>query len=111
MKLLVVRVRSPKNEEVVIPSSLLLTSNVVNLSTFARQQKLILHTTVGIGYETSWRQVEAMLKLAAGRTPDLLREPAPSCCKRRSATSASPTKRARPPGCQGGPARPPAAPP
>ncbi len=77
VKLLVVRVRSLKNEEVVIPSSLLLTSNVVNLSTFARQQGLILHTTVGIGYETPWRQVEAMLKLAAGRTPDLLREPAP----------------------------------
>ena len=38
---------------------------------------MILHTTVGIGYETPWRQVEAMLLLAADRTPGLLREPAP----------------------------------
>jgi small-conductance mechanosensitive channel len=32
---------------------------------------------VGIGYETPWRQVEAMLLLAAERTPGLLREPPP----------------------------------
>jgi small-conductance mechanosensitive channel len=32
---------------------------------------------VGIGYETPWRQVEAMLLLAAERTPGLLREPRP----------------------------------
>ena len=38
---------------------------------------MILHTTVGIGYETPWRQVEAMLKLAADRTEGLLKQPAP----------------------------------
>jgi len=38
---------------------------------------LILHTTVGIGYETSWRQVEAMLLQAAEPMPGLLREPEP----------------------------------
>ena len=32
---------------------------------------------VGIGYETPWRQVEAMLLEAAARTPGLLRDPAP----------------------------------
>jgi small-conductance mechanosensitive channel len=32
---------------------------------------------VGIGYEIPWRQVEAMLLEAAGRTADLLREPPP----------------------------------
>jgi small-conductance mechanosensitive channel len=36
-----------------------------------------LHTTVGIGYETPWRQVEAMLLEAAARTPGLMREPKP----------------------------------
>lgn len=39
-------------------------------------QRLILHTTVGIGYETPWLQVEALL-LAAERTPGLLKAPAP----------------------------------
>jgi small-conductance mechanosensitive channel len=91
VKLLVVRVRSLKNEEVVIPSSLLLTSNAVNLSTFARQQGLVLHTTVGIGYESSWRQVEAMLKLAPSALRACYGSLPPSCCRRRSATSVSPT--------------------
>ncbi len=77
MKLLVTRLRTPKNEEVVIPNSLILSSNVVNYSAHARQRGLILHTTVGIGYEVPWRQVEAMLIMAAGRTEGLLREPPP----------------------------------
>ena len=76
-KLLVTRLRSPKNEEIVIPNSVLLGSTIVNYSTKARENGLILHTVVGIGYETPWRQVEAMLKLAASRTEGLLTEPPP----------------------------------
>jgi len=77
MRLLVTHLRTPKNEEVIIPNSTILGGDVVNFSTMAHQQGLILHTTVGIGYETPWRQVEAMLLEAAARTPDLLREPHP----------------------------------
>jgi len=76
-KLLVTRLRTVKNEEIVIPNSLIMNSNIVNYSTLARGQGLILHTTVGIGYETPWRQVEAMLCMAAERTPGLLAEPKP----------------------------------
>jgi small-conductance mechanosensitive channel len=77
IRLQVTHVRSVKNEEIVVPNSSLLNSSVVNYSALARSRGLILHTTVGIGYETPWRQVEAMLLLAAERTPGLLREPAP----------------------------------
>jgi small-conductance mechanosensitive channel len=77
IRLQVTHLRSPKNEEIVVPNSTLLTSSVVNYSALARSQGLILHTTVGIGYETPWRQVEAMLLLAAERTEGLSREPAP----------------------------------
>jgi small-conductance mechanosensitive channel len=77
IRLQVTHVRSVKNEEIVVPNSSLLNSNVVNYSALARSRGLILHTTVGIGYETPWRQVEAMLLLAAERTAGLLREPAP----------------------------------
>ena len=77
IRLQVTHVRSIRNEEVVIPNSSLLNSNVLNYSALARSHGLILHTTVGIGYETPWRQVEAMLLLAAERTPGLAREPAP----------------------------------
>jgi small-conductance mechanosensitive channel len=77
MRLLVTHVRTPKNEEIVIPNSVILNSSVVNYSTLAREGRLILYTTVGIGYETPWRQVEAMLMQAAERTADLLKEPRP----------------------------------
>ncbi len=73
----VTRIRTIKNEDVVVPNSLVLNECVVNYSTLARKGELILHTTVGIGYETSWRQVEAMLKLAAERTEGLLKTPPP----------------------------------
>ena len=77
MRLLVTHLRTPKNEEVVVPNSTILGTEIVNFSSMARERGLILHTTVGIGYETPWRQVEAMLIEAAARTPGLLRNPAP----------------------------------
>jgi small-conductance mechanosensitive channel len=77
MRLQVTHLRSLKNEEIVIPNSTIMNTHVINYSSLAAQHGLILHTTVGIGYETPWRQVEAMLIEAAGRTPGLLREPRP----------------------------------
>jgi len=77
IRLQVTHLRTTKNEEVVVPNSVILGAEVINYSTLARSHGLILHTTVGIGYETPWRQVEAMLLLAAGRVEGLLREPAP----------------------------------
>ena len=77
MKLFVTRLRTPKNEEIVVPNSIILNNNVVNYSSLAAERGLILYTTVGIGYETSWRQVEEMLKVAADRTEGMLKEPSP----------------------------------
>jgi small-conductance mechanosensitive channel len=74
---LVTRLRSLKNEEIVIPNSTILNSNITNYSTEAKTNGLILHTTVGIGYEVPWRQVEAMLLLAAERTKGIRGEPKP----------------------------------
>ena len=77
MRQQVTHLRTPKNEEVTLPSSMILNSHVINYSSLAREKGLILHTTVGIGYETPWRQVEAMLIEAANRAEGLLREPPP----------------------------------
>jgi small-conductance mechanosensitive channel len=74
---LVTHLHTVKNEEIVVPNSLILNSSVVNYSTQARMGQLVLHTTVGIGYETPWRQVEAMLLEAAARTADLRRDTSP----------------------------------
>jgi small-conductance mechanosensitive channel len=77
MKTMNTRIRSMKNEEINIPNSILLGSAVINFSSYQRDPGLILHTEVGIGYDVSWRQVEAMLLEAAKRTDGLRQEPAP----------------------------------
>jgi small-conductance mechanosensitive channel len=77
MRLQVTHFRSLKNEEVIVPNSLILNSQVINYSSLARTEGLILHTTVGIGYEVPWRQVEALLLTAADGTSGLLKEPRP----------------------------------
>ena len=77
MRLQVTHLRSFKNEELILPNSQILNGEVLNYSSLARSRGLILHTEVGIGYETPWRQVEAMLTLAAERTNGLATEPPP----------------------------------
>ena len=67
MRLQVTHLKTFKNEEIVIPNSQILSGDVINYSSFVKTQGLILYTEVGIGYETPWRQVEAMLLEAAGR--------------------------------------------
>jgi small-conductance mechanosensitive channel len=85
MRLQVTHLRSPKNEEIVLPNSQILGSEVLNYSSLSRTHGLILHTEVGIGYETPWRQVEAMLLQAAERTPGLSMEPRPFVLQRKLA--------------------------
>ena len=77
VRLLVTNLMSLKNEKIVMPNSTILNSEVINYSILAREQGLILHTSVGIGYDVPWRQVEAMLLEAADRTDGLLKQPAP----------------------------------
>jgi small-conductance mechanosensitive channel len=83
VRLLTTYLRSPKNEQIVIPNSIILNSEVVNFSTLAADAGLILHTNVGIGYETPWRQVEAILMEAARRTPGLRTDPEPFVLQRK----------------------------
>ena len=77
VRLQVTHVRTNKNEEITIPNSQILNSDVTNYSSLAASQGLILHTSVGIGYEVPWRQVEAMLHAAAARCAVVLAEPGP----------------------------------
>lgn len=75
--LLVVRVRTIKNVEVTIPNAIVLANHIINYSTCARETGVILHATVTIGYDAPWRKIHELLLLAAGRTADLLKTPAP----------------------------------
>jgi len=76
LRLQVTHLRSFKNEEIVIPNSEILSGEVVNYTSMGRVAPLLLHTEVGIGYETPWRQVEWMLLESARRT-GLLADPGP----------------------------------
>lgn len=77
IKLQTTQIVTAKNETVVIPNSNIMNANVVNYSQLAREEGLILHTTVTIGYDTPRREVEAMLLEAADRTEQVLKDPAP----------------------------------
>jgi small-conductance mechanosensitive channel len=77
MRLLVTHLLSFKNEEIVVPNSVIFNSHVINYSSQARERGLILHTSVTIGYNTPWRQIHALLFQAAGRTPGLMPSPPP----------------------------------
>jgi len=77
VKLMVTRLRTAKNESVILPNSTILNADVVNYSQVANTDGLIVHSTVGIGYDTPWRQVEALLLEAASRTAELKSDPPP----------------------------------
>ena len=77
IRLQLTHIRTIKNEDVIVPNSTILNSNITNYSLYAREKGLILHTSVTIGYDASWRQVQELLLMAAGRTRGLLQEPPP----------------------------------
>jgi small-conductance mechanosensitive channel len=74
---LVTRIRTIKNEDVTIPNSKILTSNIINYSDPARSNGLIIYTTVTIGYDAPWRTVHQLLMEAACNTDGVMKEPAP----------------------------------
>src|SRR6185369_16348360 len=59
--LLVTRVHTIKNVEVVIPNSAILNNQILNYSALARSRGLILNTSVTIGYDAPWRKVHGLL--------------------------------------------------
>jgi small-conductance mechanosensitive channel len=59
-----------------------MSSSITNYTRLAREHGLILQAEVGIGYETPWRQVHAMLLEAARRTSGLAPEPPPFVLQR-----------------------------
>lgn len=75
--LLVTRIRTIKNEIISIPNSTVMSSHTINYSSDAPEKGLIIHTTVTIGYDVSWRNMHQALIDAALKTDLILKEPAP----------------------------------
>jgi small-conductance mechanosensitive channel len=71
------RLRTGLGTEIALPNSQLLSGAIANYSRPAEGRGFVVDTTVTIGYDTPWRQVETLLVDAARRTPGLRVEPAP----------------------------------
>jgi small-conductance mechanosensitive channel len=71
------KVRTTKREEVTLPNALVVSQVTRNYSRLEAEAGVIAHTTVTIGYDTPWRQVHALLELAAARTAGVRQEPRP----------------------------------
>jgi small-conductance mechanosensitive channel len=76
--LLVTRLKTTKSVVVTIPNSLVMGAQIINYSTSADVgEGVILHTTVTIGYDVPWKQVESLLVEAAQETRHVLKSPLP----------------------------------
>lgn len=77
IKLMETVIKSVKNEMISIPNAQLLNSEVVNYTRKVDGRGLLVHTTVGIGYEEPPAKIIAMLVEAARRTTGLKKSPEP----------------------------------
>jgi small-conductance mechanosensitive channel len=71
------RLRTGLGEELTLSNSLILGAVTRNYSRAVRGPGFVLDTVATIGYDTPWRQVDAMLVEAALRTPGVLADPPP----------------------------------
>ncbi|AFY69123.1 MscS Mechanosensitive ion channel [Thalassoporum mexicanum PCC 7367] len=77
--LLVTRIRTFENTVVTIPNANLLSDNIVNYSATIRDHNtpVLLSTTITIGYDVPWRELEPVLVAAALATEHVRSEPRP----------------------------------
>lgn len=75
--LLITRLKTVKNEIITVPNSTILASNIVNYTSIADENGLILHTTVTLGYDVPWKLVHKSLIEAAIRTEAISNAPSP----------------------------------
>ncbi|TDF84341.1 mechanosensitive ion channel family protein [Pseudomonas sp. H9] len=70
-------IRTGLGEVLTIPNSMITGAVTKNYSRVVQGAGYVVDTVVTIGYDTPWRQVEAMLLEAAQRTPGILQTPRP----------------------------------
>jgi small-conductance mechanosensitive channel len=75
--LLTTRLVTRRNEIITLPNAYILSKYITNYSARGSKDGVLISTSVGIGYDSPWRQIEAMLLEAAKRTQSVLQDPAP----------------------------------
>ncbi len=73
----VTRIRTTKNVEITVPNAMVLNDHIINYSSRAQDDGLILHSKVTIGYDVPWKKVHELLKQAAYATEGLESSPEP----------------------------------
>jgi small-conductance mechanosensitive channel len=77
--LIVIRIKTHKNEYVTFPNMMVLNSSIINYtpSSDEDEEGLILHADVTMGYAVPWTQVHEILIAAALKTTHVLKSPKP----------------------------------
>jgi small-conductance mechanosensitive channel len=77
--LIVIKLRTHKNEYVTFPNTMILNSSITNYSTSGAEESsgVILHADVTMNYQVPWRTVETIMIDAALKTTGLESEPRP----------------------------------
>ena len=72
------KIKTDRREDVTIPNAVVVSTPVTNYSRFAETAESVsVPATITVGYDVPWRQINAMLMLAAERTPGVRRSPPP----------------------------------
>jgi len=76
------KIATVKKEFVTIPNGVVISAHVTNYSRLAGRDGAIISTTVTIGYDAPWRQIQALLLQAAEKTAGIRNSPAPFVLQR-----------------------------
>jgi small-conductance mechanosensitive channel len=76
------QLRTFRDELITVPNAVVIGQSMTNFTRTEGTPHLTLDTDITIGYSTPWRQVEALLTLAAERTDMVLRDPPPRVLQR-----------------------------
>jgi small-conductance mechanosensitive channel len=71
------KIKSVRYEEVTIPNAVVVAQVMIDYSRFGDADGVFTPTSVTIGYDAPWRQVQSLMVLAAERTQGIRTEPKP----------------------------------
>ncbi|MCL1893973.1 MAG: mechanosensitive ion channel family protein [Holophagaceae bacterium] len=77
LSLLSTKLHTIRQEEIIIPNSVVIAQTTYNYTRILDEHGVGISTTVNISYDTPWRKVHALLKMAAEKTKGLAKDPAP----------------------------------
>ena len=75
--MLTTKLRTGRGEDLTLPNAVVVAQTVTNYTRRTGTDGVFVPTDVTIGYDVPWRQVQALLLMAAARTPGVRSEPPP----------------------------------